>query len=204
MLGGMATPDWELLGPIVRTQIHTDRMVQNGTYHQEKIIEVDELHLSTDGVVGVRDGQAILHGHHRLHPNKTRAERPRSFMPARLLSVGFTGHYAAINDYFGTVPLGCAAEDILVDTELTISEADLAAGIQLRGTNGVLDIGGASVAEPCVPFTKFLLRTGGADHQVDIARAFLQKGMRGFVLGVPEDGTPFTLAVGDEVWRRTG
>ncbi len=193
--------EWALLGAVVKTQIHVDRMVTDGRYEDHKILEVDELWLGQDGVIGQLAGQSLLHGHHRLHPNKTRGDRPREFRPNRLLSIGFTGHYAQMAERFGDAPIGCAAEDIIVEHDGTVPLERLSAGVQLRRDGQVVELNEVAVAKPCVPFTKWLLRDQNADDAIVAPnRAFLEDGMRGFVLGLADQHEPVAIRVGDELW----
>lgn len=196
--------DWTLLGSVVKTQIHVDRMVTDGRYEDHKILEVDELWLGVDGVIGQLGGQSLLHAHHRLHPNKTWGERPRDYRPNRLLSIGFTGHYTQMAERFGDAPIGCAAEDIIVDHDGTVSLEQLSAGVQLRRDGQVVALNGVAVAKPCVPFTKWLLRDQEADDAtVAPNRAFLDNGMRGFIVGLANQSDPVAIRVGDELWSAT-
>ena len=195
--------DWKKLGPIVLCQIHTDRMVHDGVYRDELLTKVDSLWLSSDGVVGLRGADAILQAHHRLHPTRVigTTEKHRAYLPHRLLSFGFTGHYHAMAEHFGAARLGCAAEDILVEFGGQVSLANVAGGVQIRRGDRVIDLVGSDVAKPCVAFTKYLLgdqRT--SDDKVAPHRAFLDGGMRGFIVGLANATEPVDIAVGDEFW----
>lgn len=193
---------FELLGTVVHTQIHTDRMVNGGIYESEKITVVDELWLTDDGVVGVADSVAMLHGHHRHHPNKSRKENPKKFLPGRLLSIGFSGHHRQICEQFRDVPVGIAAEDVIVDCDRTVTLDEVAKGVQFRSRDGFVDLAGGEVAKPCVPFTKFLLDdANAADDVVAENRAFLDNGMRGFIFGLSFPGESARIVAGAELWR---
>lgn len=181
------------------TQIHTDRMVFEGDYHHEMIIEVDTLHLSPDGLVGVQGDRAILHGHHRNHPNKARTLRPRKFRPDRLLSIGFTGHYEYMSQHFGPVPVGRAAEDIVIDHDGHVNLADIQNGIQIHRDGFIVELPGGAVAEPCAPFTRHLLEMHATKADPTQAREFLKHGIRGFVFGPPSNPPAFTITTGDTV-----
>lgn len=190
-----------LLGRIVLCQIHTDRMVNSGVYHAEMITPVDELWLSEDGVVGVAETQVLVHAHHRLHPNKYRAENKKDFRPNRLVSIGFTGHHDLMCDRFGPADLGIGAEDVIVETDRRVNLDELAGGVEIRSEAGTVRLDGAAVAKPCVPFTKYLLKDqGAADELVVPNRAFLEDGMRGFIFGLAGHAEPARVAVGAEVW----
>lgn len=196
--------EWTRLGPVVRTQIHTDRMVDDGRYHHDLIVEADELWLGPDGVIGQVDGRSVLHGHHRLHPNKTRAENPKGYRPNRLLSFGFTGHYTLMADRFGAAPVGCAAEDVIVEHAGQVTLDMLSGGLEVRRGERSIAFEGVAVAKPCVPFTKYLLDDQDADDDtVAPNRAFLEAGMRGFIVGLANHTDLVDVRVGDEVWARS-
>jgi hypothetical protein len=190
-----------LLGTIIKCQVSARGLIQDKRYNDADIVDASELHLGADGVVGWCDGRAVLNHHHRLNPKMT------TFKPKRLLSVGFTGHYAAMADRFGGAPVGCAAENIIVECDRIITEDELAGGIQIRsGDEGsVIDLEPAAVAKPCVPFTKYLLNDQDAsDEEVAPNRAFLEHGMRGFVLGLADVTDAAVIRPGDELWAAAG
>ena len=198
--------DWKKLGSIVLCQIHTDRMVHDGDYRDELLAAVDSLWLSPDGVVGLIGDQAVLQAHHRLHPTRTigTTEKHRTYLPHRLLSFGFTGHYDAMAEHFGGAPIGCAAEDIIVSYDGTVSLDQVSGGVQIRRGERVIDLIGADVAKPCVAFTKYLLQDRSMpEDKVAPHREFLDHGMRGFIVGLAEHSDPADIAVGDEFWVRT-
>jgi len=201
----MTTPDWELIGPIIRTQIHTDRMVDDGNYDASKIVEVDEISLSPDGLVGHVGDTALLHGHHRQHPNKMRKRRPRTFLEGRLLSIGFTSHYTVMAEFFGNAPIGCAAEDLIVSCAHRVTVHDLGAGIQIRrGSELIAELSGASPAQPCVPFITYLLGADATPDRIDEGREVLRDGTRGFRFGTPSPSPKVRVATRDTLWRRSG
>ncbi len=193
-----------LLGTIVKCQVSARGLIQDGRYVDADIIDASELHLGADGIVGLCDGRAVLNHHHRLNP------MAKAFKPKRLLSIGFTGHYQAMADRFGGAPVGCAAENIIVDCDRIITEADLAGGIQVRAADesSVIELEPAAVAKPCVPFTKYLLNDQDAgDDRVGPNREFLEHGMRGFVLGLADFAELPDAAVvrpGDQLWATAG
>ncbi len=133
--------EWRKLGSVVLCQIHTDRMVHNGVYRDELLTEVESLWLSPDGVVGLVDEQAILQAHHRLHPTRVigTTEKHRTYLPHRLLSFGFTSHYTAMAEHFGAAALGCAAEDIIVESDQQVSLEDVNAGVQIRRGGRIIE-----------------------------------------------------------------
>jgi hypothetical protein len=179
-------------------------MVDNGFYDADKIVEVDEIALSPAGLIGHLDDEAILHGHHRGHPNKTQQHRPRSFLANRLLSIGFTSHYAMMTDHFGTASLGCAAEDLIVACEQRIALSDLRGGVAIRRSGRTLvELADAEPAQPCVPFTKYMLGTESTTDRIVESMEALRDGIRGFVFGIPSLETDVVVRTGDEVWTRS-
>lgn len=196
------TPNGTFLGKIVLCQVHTDRMVNNGVYDASLIKGVDELWLTEDGVMGTSGSDVYVHAHHRLHPNKYRSVNKKEFRPNRLISIGFTGHYKLMSERFGWMRLGIAAEDVVVDLDRRVALDEIAGGVEVRTANGgVVPLGAAAVAKPCVPFTKYLLDDQHApDNEVGPNRAFLEDGMRGFIFGLEGHTESSRLAVGDEVW----
>lgn len=196
----MGDNGWVRLGDVVQLQVHTDRMVTAGHYHHELIRPVDELWLSPDGVLGSSGSDVLVHAHHRMHPNKNRPDA-REYRPNRLLSIGFTGHHALTVDWFRDVPLGSAAEDVMVRCDRRVQLDELTGGVQIRRGEDVIDLVGAAVAKPCVPYTKYLLDDANADPGIVAPnRAFLDDGMRGFIFGLANQTEPVSIQVGDEVW----
>ena len=193
--------DHQFLGTIVLCQIHTDRMVVDGRYETSYLLPVDRLWLTAEGLVGTKGNDALLHAHHAAHPNKYRPDNTKTFLPNRLLSIGFTGHERLRDERFGPQPMGIAAEDIIVDCDRRVDLAELAGGVRIRTATGPIDLVGAAVAKPCVPFTKHLL--GDQDAPDDVIapnRAFLGEGMRGYLFGLANMTDPVSITSGDEVW----
>lgn len=191
---------WEPLGQVVRTQIHTAEIVHDQAYDISRLSPVDSLHLTEAGVVGRKDDRYVLDYHHRDHPEL------RSFKPGRQLSVGFTGHYRVMGDRFGDVPVGVAAENIVVDHDGVLTEGDVIDGLRVEGADGSVDLIGAQVAKPCVPFTKFLLsdRPVAGDETIASYRASLDHGIRGFVMALENLESSVTIRRGDVVYRLVG
>lgn len=190
--------EWTELGRIIRTQIHTAEVVHDGRYDASLIREVSALWLTAAGVVGIADEIAMLDYHHADHPEL------RTFKPGRQLSVGFSGHYMAMERKFGSAPIGIAAENIVVDFPGRVTEAEIAAGVMIRSDQGTCELASAAVARPCVPFTRFLLDDVTASSEVVAEhRAFLADGMRGYVMSLVGLEAGFRVGVGDVVYRRS-
>lgn len=192
---------YSLLGPITRLQIQKERLVvgtrPDRIYRTEPLVSVDSLAVSSDGVIANVDGGWVLDVHHSAHPASTRSELDR------LLSIGFSAHYDAMAGRFAAAPYGIAGENIIVDSDRLITEDDIAGGLMIQRPDRQIQLKGAAVAEPCVPFTKFMLQD--LEAHVDIvkpSRDFLRRGTRGYVMGL--DGLDETVAVelGDLVYAR--
>lgn len=184
------------LGTIIKCQVSAQGLIQDKRYIDSDIIDASELHLSADGVVGWCDERAILNHHHRLNP------RLGTWKPHRLLSVGFTGHYAAMTERFGSAPTGCGAQNMIVDLDRVVTLDEVSNGLQVRTADGnQIDLEGATVAKPCVPFTKYLLKDqDAADETVAPNRTFLDNGIRGFVMGLSDHTEVVVIRPGDEIW----
>jgi hypothetical protein len=190
--------EWQLLGSVARLQIHLTQIVYGGEYHVEHLARVESLWLTQSGVIGVADGRAMLDYHHRDHPDLTK------FQPQRQLSIGFTGHYEVMRNHFGQVPLGVAAENIVVEYDGRVTESEVSAGLRIQTKTGPIDLAGASVARPCLPFTGFLLGESARDDRAVVAhRPLLDEGVRGFVMSlVDAQTTGVMINVGDQVLRK--
>lgn len=190
--------EWQLLGSVVRLQIHRTQIVYGGEYHVEHLARVESLWLTQSGVVGLADGGAMLDYHHRDHPDLTK------FKPQRQLSIGFTGHYDVMRSHFGEVPLGIAAESIVVEHDGQVTESEVSAGLRIQTKTGPIELTGASVAKPCLPFTGFLLGQSEPDQAELVAhRMLLDGGVRGFVMSLVDSQTPGVMVnEGDSVFRR--
>ncbi|MCP3973516.1 MAG: hypothetical protein GY720_03370 [bacterium] len=193
--------DYTLLGPIMRLQIQKERLVvgtrPDRVYRTEPLVPVDAVAISSEGVISNVDGGWVLDVHHTAHPASTRSEL------GRLLSIGFSAHYDAMAKHFAEAPYGIAGENIMVDTDRVITEDDIAGGLMIQRPDRQIQLKGAAVAEPCVPFTRFMLQDARA-HVDDVKpnRDFLRRGMRGFVMGLDDLDETTTIELGDLVYAR--
>jgi hypothetical protein len=188
---------WQPLGPIVRLQIQRDRLIGE-TYDPAPIVESDRLILTSSGALAPFDEGWMIDSHHRDHPSRSHWNADRT------LSIGFTSHYAAMKGHFGVAPLGCAGENVTVGCDNPVTLDDLAGGVLIRAPGRKLMLQGIRIAQPCVPFTTFLLgRPGASDGEVAEHRDFLRDGMRGFVVGLGDLEGPLEIRVGDEVLVRS-
>ena len=190
------------IGPIERLQIQRERLIigtrPDQVYRPDPLIAVDSMVLSPDGPLAKVDGGWVVAVHHAAHPANPVPNLDR------MLSVGFTSHYAAMAAHFGSAPIGIAGENIIVAADRMITAPELAGGLVVERPDGAqLELKGATVAEPCVPFTRFMLNDLEADLDlVQPNREFLRNGMRGFVMGTARLFESVEISVGDVVYSR--
>ncbi|HLA67092.1 MAG TPA: hypothetical protein VJP05_06390 [Acidimicrobiia bacterium] len=185
-----------LLGPIVRLQVQRGALkTPKVGYDPTPILFVHEAAIGPDGIAGRHEGGWVLDAHHRAHPGADGSGR-------RALSMGFSEHYERMAARFGSAPLGCAGENVIVATDRRIDLDDLTGTVVIRTADAAVPLTSAFVAAPCLEFTSFLLgRVGvGSVEEIGDDRAFLHDGTRGYILDVKHLERVHTVRVGDEVW----
>jgi len=187
----------ELLGPIVRLQVHRNAVKANEAYDPKPLVSVDLASFDAGGMIGW-DGTAwLVDNHHRSHPDGGDA-------PRRSLSIGFTSHYDAMEERFGTtVQPGIGAENVIIDVDDLVPLERLQGGIEIRTHSGdVVTLRQPLVAAPCREFTSYLLGLGRRAERAEVAAdlEFLSAGMRGFVFGSQTVTSKVTVAMGDEAY----
>jgi MOSC domain len=186
------------IGTITQLQIQRSRLKAgekpNRVYDPAPILPVERLAVGSGGAFGLAPGQGwIVDIHHRAHPDSRNPDGQNG------LSIGFTSHYAAMRDRFGSrIQLGCAGENIIVETARPFSMADIEMGIAILAPDGAerLRLTVLDVAHPCKPFTGWAL---GREVDTDAFKThlqFLDGGMRGFLLGGDVTGV---VSLGDRV-----
>ena len=186
------------LGRIVRLQVQRSSLKTGEkptrVYDPARLLTVSHLAIGPEGVLGqAADGAWLVDVHHRAHPQTKNEDG------AHGVSLGFTSHYAAMRERFGDrLTLGCAGENIVVETQRRIAFEDLEHGVALLGEGGNelarLDV--LQVAHPCRPFSGWAL---GGLVESDVLKEtlqFLDGGMRGFYCRGVGSGI---VAVGDRV-----
>ena len=167
-------------------------------YRTNSLVQVDSLRVGRSGVIAEVEGGWVLDRHHAAHPVEARRHRPH-----RILSIGFSGHYELIESELGFTPLGAAGENIIVETEGRLHQEEVARGFVIRTRDGELELDPPEVLNPCVPFSKFLLRDRGAPaRRVVQAQRFLRAGMRGYSMGTSRIPDYATVRTGDLVLRK--
>ncbi|MCP4966335.1 MAG: hypothetical protein GY926_14020 [bacterium] len=182
------------IGEIVLLQVHGDLLKHPDRFDPKPLIEVDEASVDDDGMLGWTGSGWVVDVHHLVWPGRG-GRRP--------LSIGFTSHYDKMRDQFRDVPLGAAGENVVVATDDVLTTADLGERLVIRGQSGAEAVlVRPMVAKPCLPFTSFMLDlpTVGTYEEIGMDLAFLDNGMRGFIVGVDELVAPVRIRVGDEVF----
>jgi hypothetical protein len=185
--------EWREIGEIALLQVSRSKLVRNKQFYPEQLAEVDRLRLTPDGVLGLVGGSWILDRHHRQHP------AAEQWNANRALLIGFTSHYSHMWDLFRETALGSAGDNVVVRADEMVGLADLAGGIRIRTEHTEFELSGATIAEPCVGFTRFMTdrRDAGA-IELEGERDKLRGGVRGFVVGL--QGLEFVeITAGDTV-----
>ena len=191
----------ETIGRIVRLQVQVSSLKVGQRplrrYDPAPLRAVPAVLLTEGGVLGVaEDGREILDVHHRDHPASKNRDGGNG------ISVGFTGHYAAMRARFGPhLADGIAGENILVETPYSYPEQDLARGLVIETAGGqTVRLERVVVAEPCVEFSRYALRydpNDRTDRTVTAALTFLGDGMRGYYASYR--GEPARIELGDRI-----
>src|SRR2546428_4391693 len=127
------------IGRIVRLQVQRSSLKTgekpDRVYDPAPLLPVPRLAVSPEGVLGeAADRSWVVDIHHRAHPDTKNPDGQHG------VSLGFTTHYAAMRDRFGSrINVGCAGENIIVDTPRRFSLG------QLRNGVAILFAGGAAV-----------------------------------------------------------
>src|SRR2546422_5776101 len=170
------------LGRIVRLQIQRASLKTGEkptrVYDPTPLLAVDRLALGPDGALGEgSDGSWLVDVHHRAPP------RTKNEDGAHGVSLGFPSHYALMRDRFGErITLGCAGENIIVETERRMGLEDRARGVVLLAPAGQerarLEV--LQVAQPCRPFSGWALGDVVEARVLKETLQFLEGGTRGY------------------------
>ncbi len=184
----------EVIGRIVQLQVQTDPVKTAGVgYDPAAIVAITRAAVGPGGFVGRREDAWLVDVHHASHPISRGGGR-------RPLSIGFSGHYEAMRQRFGSVPLGVGGENIVIDgSPLRLDK--LGAGIVVDTEAGPIELRNPRVATPCVEFTSFLLGAPQVLSRNEIREelAFLDEGTRGFLVDPTHLTGPVEIEVGARV-----
>jgi MOSC domain-containing protein YiiM len=187
------------LGTIVQLQVQRDPLKEKGvSYDPSAILTIDEASVDLQGMLGRHGGTWVVDSHHSAHPRARGGGR-------RALSIGFTGHYDLMAERFGSADLGCAGENIIVDTAGRTTEGDLDGEVVVHTADGEVVLHNARVAAPCAEFTSWIKGLDTVVPKLEQADdiEFLEHGTRGFILDVSHLDRPVKIRVGDRVTVRT-
>lgn len=192
----------QLLGTIIRLQYQRGHLKVPGVdrryrqYDPANIVTTDELRFTPDGPETGPVDAPVFDVHHRLHPDsRNRGDNG--------VSINLTGHYHLMRERLGErITEGVAGENILIEHEGVLTEADLAGGLAVETRGGLALIDEIIVATPCVEFSRYALDYPAdqpPNRLVADTVAFLNDGVRGFYATMRE---PATVRVGDRVFLR--
>lgn len=184
------------LGRITRLQIQRSTLKTGEkptrVYDPTPLLAVDRLALGPDGALGQGpDGSWLVDVHHRAHPLTKNEDG------AHGVSLGFTSHYALMQDRFGgRITIGCAGENVIVEADRRITLEDLERGVVLLAGDGreLVRLEVLQIAEPCRPFTGWALGGVVESRVLKEALQFLEGGTRGYYCRGVGSGI---VAVGD-------
>lgn len=185
----------KFVGEIVKLQVQKMPIKVSGTgYMPEGILSVERAAIDALGMVGWHDGGWVIDTHHKAHPTS----RASGMRP---LSVGFTGHYEAMDAKFDGVPLGVAGENIIIEGDALWLD-DLGGGLVVDTATGDLMLERPRVAAPCREFASHLLGLDEVADRSDIRDEldFLDAGRRGFIVSADHAAIPVELEVGNKVY----
>lgn len=194
------------IGSIVRLQVQVESLkvgqAPQRRYDPAGLREVPILEINDGGVVGWdAENRPLSDVHHRDHPASKNRRGENG------ISVGFTSHYDEMRAKFDRHLVdGIAGENILVETDRHVIEADLAGTVVIATTDGrQVPLTDAFAAAPCAEFSRFCLQFPDdqrPDQTVTEALRFLNKGMRGYYLAYA--GSPVRIALGDVLFVQKG
>ena len=191
------------LGPIARLQVQVAHLKQGEKPHRwydpGPITSVSALRIEPGGVVGLEGGAEFGDVHHMLHPISR-------FRGDNGVSVGLTGHYGRMRERFGDhLTSGIAGENILVESERVLNEEDVAQGVMIETSAGLVELTAVAGAPPCVEFSRFCAGYGldqRSDRVISETLKFLNEGVRGFYATLADGQGEPIIAVGDIVYIR--
>ncbi|MGE5800694.1 MAG: MOSC domain-containing protein [Gemmatimonadota bacterium] len=165
-------------------------------YDPTPLLSVPALNVSPDGALGASPSDEatwIVDVHHRAHP------RTKNEDGVHGISIGFTSHYAAMQEHFGErVAVGCAGENIIAEVDRRFTYEELAGGVAILSPEGTerVRLKVLQVAHPCKPFTGWALGKTVQPEELKKHLQFLDNGMRGFYCQGEGTGT---VSLGDRI-----
>ncbi|MBZ0304022.1 MAG: MOSC domain-containing protein [Anaerolineae bacterium] len=165
-------------------------------YDPAPLCSVAQLKLTRNGVIGLTEaGEALIDVHHVDHPrSRNRADN--------YVSMGFSGHYAALRSHYGAHLLdGIAGENILVVWDALMTPQDLGEQVVIETQTGQrIILEDVLPIPPCEPFSRFAAGGALSAPEMKATLQHLSGGMRGFYLRVIEAADGALIQPGDEVY----
>ena len=192
------------LGTVKMVQLQPSGLIINtpsgSFYDASRRVEVDSIQITTQGIEAtIPNGKKVLDIHHINHPDK-------EYDDDDLVSIGFTSHYEAMRDRFGEHMVdGIAGENIIIDygQEVWMNDLGQRIAIENKDTGQKALFYMESFASPCSEFSHFAAnsqneRLPAAELKANLQ--FLNKGRRGFLLGLCDGQKTVTVQPGDKVF----
>jgi len=168
-------------------------------YDPSPLLSVARASVSSSGMTALpTDGQSVVDVHHVRHPQSQNAG-------SNGISFGFTPNYARMRERFGDhLADGCAGENILIETNLSLGLADLQRGVAIRlgSSETYLWLRSIVIARPCVEFSRHALRQSQVEKDSQVIQStlqFLGNGVRGFY-ATPVNPDDLVVSIGDRVF----
>jgi hypothetical protein len=192
------------IGKIVRLQVQV-RGLKIGekpfrTYDTKSILSAPQLEVTAKGAQAIMpNGYTSMDIHHADHPDSKNAGD-------NSISIGFASNYKKMRDRFGDHMFsGCAGENILIETDRSISLDGLSRGLAFRlgSSDDYLWLGQIKVALPCVEFSRYSSQMPHAERDTAVIKEtlrFLDGGMRGYYTVPTNDDQVLVVSVGDRVY----
>jgi hypothetical protein len=187
------------IGRIQLVQIQRESLkVDEGStryYDPTPLLTVARLQLTSDGVYGIADdGTAIVDVHNTQHPrSRNRADN--------FISMGFTGHYAAMRARMGDhLTDGIAGENMTVVYDGILTPEQLGKEVFIETQNGErIALDAVLPIPPCEPFSRYAANRSLTAPEMKATLQFLSDGTRGFYMRIADAESAFVQA-GDTVW----
>lgn len=167
-------------------------------YDPTPLLTVARLRLTADGVYGIaEDGTAIVDVHNTQHPRSRNRED-------NFVSMGFTGHYAAMRARMGDhLSDGIAGENIIVAYDDILTPEQLGKNLFIETqTRERIALDAVLPIPPCEPFSRFAANRSLSAPEMKATLQFLSNGTRGFYMRIANAQSAFVQA-GDTVWVDT-
>lgn len=188
------------IGTVTRLQIQRGSLKRGEkptrVYDPAPLLAVPALNVAPEGALGASpDGSDswIVDVHHRAHPYTKNEDGLHG------ISLGFTSHYDAMRQHFGSkLEVGCAGENIIATSDRQFGYEELAGGVAILAPDGTerVRLKVVQVAHPCKPFTGWAIGKQVAPEELKKHLQFLDGGMRGFYCVGEGTGT---VSLGDQI-----